>query len=279
MGMTNGTFASTRILSITGIVSGVLVFAGVGHADWAEGFDTGFAQTWTFEVVDDVGNPPTTGVSAFEIVEDGADDYLRISHTTTASRDGGGGATDGFGYVSQTLGEMAVLADINAKPIDGQQNILAVIGRGDPVAGTAYVAGVDFANSFFAIARSDDFFDFLVPLAVDSSIVIDPNETYSVQFFLLGSNLTARLLAGSTAEILSTVTATDAFYSSGFAGVLVETEYDLNDFPVAPIIGTFDNVQALPEPSLSSLIGPGIVMLVLISRKRPERSLAGTLPR
>ena len=122
-------------------------------ADWFEDFDSGFTQTWTFAAVDDVGDPPATGVSTFGIIEAGADDHLRISHSTTALRDGGGGATDGFGYVSESFGSTAVVAEINAAPLDGQQNLLGVIARGDPVAGTAYVAGVDFARSLFAIGR------------------------------------------------------------------------------------------------------------------------------
>jgi hypothetical protein len=37
-----------------------------------------------------------------------------------------------------------------------------------------------------------------------------------------------------------------ALYSSGIAGILVETEYDFLDFPVGPIIGSFDDVVAVP---------------------------------
>jgi hypothetical protein len=259
---------AARNLWIASIALGGLVLAVSARADWADDFDGGFAEIWTFEAVDDIGDPPATGVSAFEIVEAGADDYLRISHSTTAFRDGGGGATDGFGFVSEIFGDMEVSADLNAQPSDGQQNILAVIGRGNSLAGTAYVAGVDFANSFFAIARSDNLFDFLVPLVSDTSVAIDPNEAYRVQFFLLGSSLTAQLTEVSSGDILSTIAAVDSFYASGIAGVLVETEYDFDDFPVAPIIGTFDNVQAVPEPSIVNLIGWGVGALLLFQRRR-----------
>jgi len=257
-----------------------LGWAGPASADWAEDFDAGFSQSWTFATVDDIGDPPDTGVSAFDIIEAGANDYLRISHSTTAFRDGGGGATDGFGYVSESFADAAIEAVINAAPLDGQQSLLGVIGRGDVLAGSAYVAGVDFANSFFAIGRSDDFFDFLSPVAVDFTVSIDPSRAYRVQFFLLGSNLVARLIDQSTGELLSTITGIDFLYSSGVAGILVETEYDSNDFPVAPIVGTFDDVSAVPEPSFAFLIAFGVLGLASLSvanrSKRCDREAAMT---
>jgi hypothetical protein len=267
MARTKGMSRGARSRWVTGVALGVMVLAGPANADWADDFDAGFAQTWIFEAVDDIGDPPTTGTSTFAIIEDGPDDYLRISHNTTAAKDGGGGATDGFGFVNEIFGETGISADINAKPSVGRQNLLGVIGRGNAVNGTAYVAAVDFANSFFAIGRSDDFFDFLIPLAIDTSIIIDPSETYRIEFFLRGSNLTAGLTETSTGDLVSLVSAVDAFYSSGVAGILVETEYDFNDFPLAPIIGTFDDVEAVPEPSAISLLGWGVGALVLLRRR------------
>ena len=268
MTTTKGMSYRARSSWITGVAIGVGLLAGSAGADWADGFDAGFGQTWFFEAVDDIGDPPTTGTSTFAIVEDGADDYLQISHTTTAARDGGGGATDGFGFVNEIFGETGISADVNANAAIGQQqNLLGVIGRGDEMNGTAYVAAVDFANSIFAIVRSDDFPTFLTPLATDTSIVIDRNETYRIEFFLLGSSLTARLIETSSGDPLSTIFAVDALYSSGIAGILVETEYDSNDFPVAPIIGTFDDVEAVPEPSTVSLLGWGVGALLVIRRR------------
>lgn len=263
-----------KSFGFVGMVVIVLGLAGSAEADWMEDFDAGFAQSWTFAATDDVGDPPGTGVSAFEIVEAGADDYLRISHSTTAFRDGGGGATTGFGYVSESFGDMAIVAEVNAGPLDGPQNLLGVFGRGNPLTGAAYSAGVDFANSLFVIGRSDDAADFTVPLVVDATVLIDPSESYRIQFFLLGANLIARLIEVSTGETLSTITALDGLYSSGVAGILVETAYDVDDFPVAPIVGTFDDVQAVPEPSLSILIGWGGGLLGLMRLRRRIRPLA-----
>ncbi len=244
-----------------------VILAAPAQADWAEDFDGGFDQTWTFLAIDDEGDPPSTGVSEFDIIDDGADDYLRISHSTTALLGGGGGASDGFGFVSDTFTELLVTADINAAPGDGQQNILGVFGRGNDTAGTAYVAGVDFANSFFAIAAADNFFDTLSILATDSSIVIDSNETYRVELYLIDTYQYARLIEVSSGDVVSTLSAADIFYSSGFAGLLVETEY-AGVTPVAPIVGTFDNVTAVPEPSMLSMLGCGVGGLMLLGRKR-----------
>ena len=57
--------------------------------------------------------------------------------------------------------------------------------------------------------------------------------------------------------------------ASGVEGVLVETEYNFLAFPVGPIIGSFDDVVAVPEPSMMSLIGRGVGGLVLLRRRRP----------
>ena len=97
---------------------------------------------------------------------------------------------------------------------------------------------------------------------------IDSNETYRIQFFALGSNLTAALTEVSTGDLVSLVSTVDGFYSSGVAGVLVETEYDGFDNPVAPIIGSFDEVQAVPEPSMAVLLSCGVGALALLGRRR-----------
>jgi hypothetical protein len=263
----NGIEGVTRTLWITSVVLATLVLSGPVHADWAEDFDGGFDQTWVFLAIDDEGDPPSAGVSEFDIVDAGADDYLRISHSETAAVGGGGGATDGFGYVDETFTAAMISADINAAPGDGQQNILGVFGRGDAVSGTAYIAGIDFAHSFFAIAAADDFFDSLFILTSDTSVAIDSGETYRVEFLLIESYLFARLIEITSGDTVSTLMAEDNFYASGFSGLLVETEY-AGTTPVAPIIGTFDNVQAVPEASIMSLLGWGVGGLVLIRRRK-----------
>jgi hypothetical protein len=244
---------------------------GAASADWSEDFDSGFAQAWTFVSTDDIGDPPATGTSEFAIIESGADDYLRMSHSTTGIADGGGGATDAFGLVSEVFTDLLVSAELNSAPADGQQSILAVIGRGDLATGTAYVAGIDFSSSLFVIARSDDLDFFLVPLAVDSTVAIDPNSTYLVDFLLVGSSLTAQLWDASGTTLLSTIGAVDGFYDSGVSGLLVETAYDLHDNPVGPIVGTFDDVVAVPEPSGAMQLTAGVVLLALLSHARRGR--------
>jgi hypothetical protein len=153
--------------------------------------------------------------------------------------------------------------------------LLGVFGRANPLTGTAYIAAVDFANSFFALGRNDDFAGFISILALDLSVAIDANETYEIQLFLLGSNVVGRLIDASSGQILSTITAIDALYGSGVGGVLVETEY-IGDIPVGPVIGTFDNVRAVPEPSAVPLIGVGTLGVVCLatSRRRGRASPA-----
>ncbi|MEM9176505.1 MAG: hypothetical protein AAGC67_14880 [Myxococcota bacterium] len=217
-------------------------------ADWSEDFDGAFDQAWTFVALDDVGDPPSTGFSTFSRIEAGVDDHLRIAHSTTAFADGGGGATDGFGFVSELFFDVAMSAELNAAPADGQQSVLGVLARGSLLSGTAYVAGVSFADDLFVIARNDNTVDFLVPLATDPGLGLDPNANYVVLFWLDGASLNAALVDAATSEVLSNLSATDFNYASGVSGVLVQTAYDVFDVPVGPIVGTFDNVRAVPEP-------------------------------
>jgi hypothetical protein len=265
LGRRNAGSPGHRLVAAIGI--GLLAASGAGpsSADWFDDFDGGFGLAWSFAAVDDASDPPSTGTSTFAVVEAGADDHLLLSHSTTAIRDGGGGATDAFGWVDEVFGDVVVLAEMNADPSAGQQSLLALLARADPATGTTYAAGIDFADSFFAIGRRDDVFSIL---AVDETLTIDPNATYRVQFFLIGSNLVARLIEGSTGELLSTLSAVDGVYTSGVTGVLVETQYDLLDNPVAPIVGTFDDVEALPEASAATLLACGSLGLLGAARSR-----------
>lgn len=250
---------------------GILVSSPV-HADWADDFDGGFTVPWIFAATDDAGAPPGTGVSTFAVLEGGADDALLIAHSTKALRDGGGGAADGFGYIDEGFTDLAISADVNAVPAQGQQAVLGVLGRGDPDVGSAYLAAVDFSGSRFSIARSDDFIDFQDPLVVDDTVTLDPGRAYHIQFFLIGSTLTARLLDASTRQLLSTISVSDSSYAAGFAGLLVETAYDASLFPVAPIVGSFDNVEAVPEPETAVLWATGVLALAGLAGGSLRRS-------
>lgn len=255
----------------------VLLASGLpAEADWSDEFDAGLSAAWVFAATDDAGDPPSTGVTTAAIVEAGADDHLLLAHSTTAIRDGGGGATDVFGYVPEVFSDMAISADVNASPAAGQQSWLGVIARGDPNVGSAYLAAVDFADSRFAIARSDDFIDFQNPLALDDTVSIDPGTTYHIQFFLVGSTLTARLLDATTRTLLSTITVVDGSYAAGAAGLIVETDYDGLLNPVAPVVGTFDSVAAVPEPGGAIALAIGSLgVFRLAGRARRERSDIG----
>lgn len=274
-----GAGVSVIALTLAATLTLTSALAPDARADWSEDFDLGFTEVWTFVSLDDVGDPPSTGTSEFQIIESGVDDYLRMSHSTTGIADGGGGATDAIGVVSETFTDVLISAELNSEPSDGQQSLLAVIARGNLATGTGYVAGIDFANSLFAIARSDDVEFFLVPLAFDATVMIDPNSTYRVEFQLVGSSLFAQLFDSSGTTLLSTIGSVDSLYGSGVSGLLVETAYDSFDNPIGPIVGTFDDVEAVPEPSGAIQLIAGTAFLTLLTRKqrhrRPSRDAPG----
>lgn len=258
------------------VCAGVLASTPSARADWADEFDGGFSAPWIAVALDDEGDPPSSGTTTFSVIDAGADDYLLMAHSTKALPDGGGGAASIFAFVDEAFGDVAVSADVNAGPAWGQQSVLGVIARGDPEVGSAYLATVDFADARFAIARSDDFIDAQAPLVVDASVAIDPDRTYRIEFFLVGSALTARLLDASTHALLSTISAVDATHASGSVGLIVQTAYDMDLAPVAPVVGTFDSVEVVPEPGGALAIAPAVLGLLALGRptERRRRGLA-----
>jgi hypothetical protein len=241
------------------------------RADWSDEFDGGFAATWLFGETDDDGQTPATGVATFAIVEAGTDDYLLIAHSTAAIRGGGGGASDAFAWVDQSFADGVVVADVNAGPAFAPQSLLGILARGNPAVGSGYIAAVDFAHARFAILRNDEFGDGPTILALDAAIPIDPAKTYRIQFSLIGSTLTARLLDAGTRQLLTTLSTTDASHVAGRTGLLVETAYDADSNPIGPITGTFDSVHAVPEPGVAASLACGIG---LILAARPRRRVS-----
>jgi hypothetical protein len=250
------------------------LLAAPARADWSDDFDGGFSNLWSFVAFDDAGEPPATGFPTWAVVDAGADDHLLMAHSTTALQDGGGGAADAVAWVDEIFTNVAISADVNAAPAHGQQSVLGVLARGDAALGTGYLAAVDFSASRFIIARSDDLVDYQTPIAIDDALLLDPNATYHIQFFLIGSSLTARLLDGTSHALLSTLSVNDARFASGRCGLLVETAYQAGA-PIAPIVGTFDEVEALPEPSPGSAIAATCLALLALGRRRRERPRGG----
>jgi hypothetical protein len=249
----------------------LLAAAAPARSDWSDDFDGGFEAPWSYAATDDAGATPATGTTTFAVVEAGADDYLLMAHSTRALRDGGGGAADAFAWVDEVFANLAVSADVNAGPAYGRQNLLAVAGRGDPETGATYLAGVDFANGRFLIARSDDFLDPQTPL-VASLVALDPLRTYRIHFYLIGSSLTARLFDAATGSLLSTLHVDDTRFAAGVAGLLVETGYDASGNPVAPIVGTFDDVKVVPEPLGRALAWTGVFAFALLAGLSARRA-------
>ncbi len=247
---------------------GALAVSTSASADWSDDFDGGFGAAWSIAASDDEGEPPTTGVTTFAVVEAGADDHLRVAHSTQALRGGGGGAADVFAWVDESFTDLVLAADVNADPSAGQQSVLGLLARGNPEAGSAYFAGIDFASSRFLIARSLDFIDPLTPIASDDGVAIDPGETYRVEFSLIGSTLSARLRDASSGSLLSTISTVDPNLGSGLAGLLVETGYDAGQNPLAPVVGTFDSVVVVPEPGWQALAASGGAALAGLARRR-----------
>jgi len=242
---------------------------------WSENFNGGFHNVWTFGFLDDLGDPPDAGNQSASVV----DDILLISDSTAAEPDGGGGAAFAFGFVDETFGTTFASGSVNVGSSPSPVNQLGLVVRGNPTIGSGYLLGIDFASGSLLLARSDSFpgDPSLLPvtLAHGSAGTFQAGQSYWLEFAAVGSEITGRVYSAAGGTLLDFLSAPDATYSEGIAGVVVRT-YDVDGELVgAALRGTFDDVSAVPEPSSAALLGAGLALLGGVRNRAHARGKGG----
>jgi hypothetical protein len=107
-------------------------------------------------------------------------------------------------------------------------------------------------------------------IGLPQSVTFKTGVSYRLEFTGDGASLQGRVIALndpalSGATVLTTVTATDATYGSGFSGLLVAADLFV---PTSATDATFDNlVTAVPEPGVVALGAVGLAGLLLLRRR------------
>ena len=253
----------------------LLTSVGSVQGEWIETWNgpTNPDQTWSFLGLSD---GPTGGFTN-GIVSPGVY-QLAVAGPVGLAPTGGaavvaGWVTDPF---SDATGGLRVRAVINPNNVTQSENI-GVLAYLDPATLNGYALTMNFQPgtldiSIFAGGSETTLAGNNIPGTFPST------DTFTLEFLLTGGTLTGRVYDSLSNPPLLEVSATDATYSSGLAGILAQraqTTPTLN--------GTFGTVTAVvPEPSAGVLAAAGVASIgcLLMRRRRPsEQSVVSPICR
>jgi hypothetical protein len=219
----------------------------VVRADWSENFNGSLTQPWLFGNFSAGGSSSTFTPKVDPLYPDAiVNNQLRLADPNSAAV---GGAAAGFGVVLAPFSDLRMTGVMNPGGNAAISPTLTLLARGNLASGQFYAAEVDYASGKLIIFRNDnpatstDLVDAVIPgLTTDDSLYLT--------FRLLGSSLSAHVFDAPGGTLLQSVSTTDATYSAGLSGVLVNA-----DDPTVPLLGVWDDVSAtsIPEPGTSLL--------------------------
>ena len=243
----------------------LLISAGSIRAEWIETWTgpTNPDQSWNFL---GLSNAPTSGFTN-GIVSPGVY-QLAVAGPVGAAPTGGAAAVAGWvtDPFSDATGGLRVRAVINPNNVTQSENI-GVLAYLDPATLNGYALTMNFTPgtldiSIFTGGNETDLANNNIPGTFPST------NTFTLEFLLNGGTLTGRVYDSLSNPPLLEVSATDATYSSGLAGILAQRAQT-----TATLNGTFGTVTAVvPEPSAGVLAAAGVAGIgcLLMRRRRPS---------
>lgn len=237
------------------------------RADWIDTFDGGLHQSWsTISTTNALRSSPS-----FSFASDGT--QLVITDPVPAA---GGGTNTGVGYVNQSFHDVEMTATFNPAAAANMNAHLSLVARGNPSAYQAYVFGIDWFDTE-GVPKGFVFLNRIDGLGSQTYLATGwiPGFTLAedpfVQFTLIGRRLVGEVYDAPGGNLLVSLSALDATYSSGVSGVAVSVQ----DQSI-PVLGTFDNVSAasVPEPSACVLGALGLCAIPLLGRLLRRRFIS-----
>lgn len=223
----------------------------------------------------DTANPAWTHLSGYvnstgQAWSVGGGTNIPFAYRLQAPNNGASGFGFVGSYVASSYADVTVTADFVNFGGPGNNAVFGVAARLNGVNTFGGLTGYAYAYEPFASGGLGEMVLYRVNTGVSitdigsQQVSLDPLKDYTFLLSINGSSLHGQVFeigGGMVAERF----ATDAIYATGFSGLL---GYSQN--PIAPTDFTIDNFTAVPEPSVSLLLGLGTIGLIAGRRFWPK---------
>ena len=221
----------------------------------------------------DTANPAWTHLSGYVGSTGQAWDASGGAYRFTAPNNGAQGLGFIGSYTGAAFSDGTVSADIVSFQDDpvAQGAVFGVATRLSGANGVGQLTGYGYAYEPFAASGVGEMVLYKINPGVDvddlgaQPIILDPQKDYRLVLEVIGDQLHGQVIDLETGEVVAERTATDAAYTSGFAGLFAYSQT-----PVPPVDVSWDNFAAdvVPEPGMAMVAGL-VAAAVLV--RRPAR--------